>query len=72
VEAPGFGDLVVRGVDGALQDLLYQLPWHRVLPDTPDAPARLYRFIYLQQSSLLILVRSRVLYSGSARQRCAD
>src|SRR5215211_3402669 len=47
VEAPGFGDPVVRRVDGALEDLLYDLPGHRTL-------------LNLQRLSLLILVRSGV------------
>src|SRR5918997_971304 len=57
VEAPGFGDLVVRRVDGAFEHLLDGLFRHRVRLDTPDAPARPYRLRYLQKSSLLLSKR---------------
>ena len=71
VEAPRLGDPVVRGVHGALQDALDELPRHRVLLYRPDALTRLYGRVTskyalpIVSAMVSILVRPR---RGKARR----
>src|SRR5215218_8991814 len=51
MEAPRLGDLVVGGMYSALQDALYEVFGHRVLPHASDALASLYGIDHIQEGS---------------------